>query len=113
MADPKTIVIREPKPKKPARRRGRGKSATSNSKLAIGLLGGNAAAFVQGQVHRRLAPTHRQAPRVVAIVTGLASIAATMMDSPAIGAVLAGPTNAQIGIESSLVDVMGAPNTGK
>jgi hypothetical protein len=89
----------------------RARARRNNNKLALGGLGAVGAAIVQGQIHRRLAPTSRQAPRVIAIVSGLASIGATMMGHETAGAVLLGPACSQAGIESSLVDMM--PTTDK
>lgn len=89
----------------------RARARRNNNKLALGGLGALGLATVQGQIHRRLAPTNRQAPRVIGAVAGLASIGATMMGYQTTGALLLGPSCAQVGIESSLVDMM--PTTEK
>lgn len=84
----------------------RARARRNNNKLALGGLGAVGAAILQGQIHRRLAPTNRQAPRIIGVVSGLASIGATMMGYETTGAILLGPACSQSGIESSLVDLM-------
>lgn len=71
----------------------------------LGSVGALATATTQGQLNRALVEKgYKQAPRVLAVLSGLGSIAAAVTGHEVLAVTMLGPACAQAGIESNAVD---------
>lgn len=111
MAKGKTVVrYRKPAPA----RRGRIRKPRDSKPIVMGSLGAMGTAVLQGQVHRRCqASGYKQAPRIIGVVSGLASVALAMTGHETAAIIALGSATGQAAIESSLVDLMPATVAAK
>jgi len=100
---------------RPARKRRSGSgSSMARGKTTAAVVGAHGMAALQGQLDRKLNESgHKQAPRVLGIVSGLSAVALAVTGKTNAAIVMLGSSAGQTALESSRVDFWPAKTEGE